>query len=115
MSMMSAPLDGNMNLDFKTTIAGPEQPTLFDSAYGNNQIDDLVYRDMNGTSSWNYWQNYYYPHVIKESYPIYIQEQAQDKGKKAFEIIKILKDKQIIKLNKVEDFVEAMDELIKIL
>ena len=64
---------------------------------------------------WQYWTDYYYPQVIRESYPIYIQERAKDSGKQAFEIIKALQDKDLIKLDKVKDFVEAMDILIKIL
>lgn len=67
------------------------------------------------TTAWNYWTDYYYPQVIRESYPIYIQERAKDSGKQAFEIIKALQDKDLIKLDKVKDFVEAMDILIKIL
>ncbi len=68
-----------------------------------------------GTTCWHYWTNYYYPDVIHCSYPVYVQERAQDKGKKAFEIIKILKDKKMVKLDKVSDFIDLMDELIKIL
>ena len=64
---------------------------------------------------WDYWQGYYYPQVIRESYPVYIQERAQDKGHKAYEIIKTMMDKKLIKLDKVSDFVSAMDCLIKIL
>jgi hypothetical protein len=71
--------------------------------------------EANNMSCWNYWQNYYYPHVIRESYPVYINERAKDKGKQAFEIIKILKDKKLVKLQKVSDFIDLMDELIKIL
>jgi hypothetical protein len=66
-------------------------------------------------SCWGYWQDFYYPQVIRESYPVYIRERAQDKGKQAFEIIKILKDKKLIDMKKVGDFVDLMDELIKIL
>ena len=66
-------------------------------------------------TGWNYWQNYYYPQVIRESYPVYIQERAKDEAKKAYEIVKILKDKKLVKLDKVSDFVDLMDELIKIL
>lgn len=67
------------------------------------------------TTGWSYWQNYYYPYIIRESYPVYIQERAMDKGQKAFEIIKMLQDKKLIKLDKVADFIEAMDALIKTL
>lgn len=66
-------------------------------------------------TGWNYWQEYYYPQVIRESYPVYIQERAKDKGKEAFEIIKMLQDKRFIKLEKVSDFIGCMDALIKII
>lgn len=66
-------------------------------------------------SGWDYWHQYYYPYVIRESYPVYIQERAQDKGKQAYEIIKTLNDKHLLKLDTVRDFIEAMDTLLKIL
>lgn len=73
--------------------------------------NNLVY---SGTS-WGFWRDYYYPQVIRESYPVYIQERAKDNGKQAFEVIKALQDKKLIKLEKVSDFIEAMDTLIKLL
>lgn len=91
MNMMSSSLDDNLNIS------------------GGN------YSDFNGTSSWKYWTDHYYPAVIRESYPVYIQERAKDKGKQAYEIVKILKDKKLAKLEKVADFIDLMDELIKIL
>lgn len=72
------------------------------------------YGGTNGTL-WQFWQNEYYPHVIKESYPIYIQEKAMDKGKLAFELLKALMDKGFVKVDKVKDFVEAMDTILKTL
>ena len=66
-------------------------------------------------SCWDYWQRDYYPYVIHDSYPVYIQERAKDRGKQAFEIIKVLMDKKLLKLYTVRDFIEAMDTLIKIL
>ena len=66
-------------------------------------------------SCWNWWYSDYYPQVIKESYPVYIKEKSYDVGKKAYEIIKVLRDKELIELNKVKDFVKLMDELIKLL
>lgn len=68
-----------------------------------------------GTTLWKYWHEDYYPHVIKESYPVYIQERAMDKGKQAFEILKALMDKGLVKVDKVKDFIEAMDILLKTL
>lgn len=66
-------------------------------------------------SGWDYWQNYYYPQVIRESYPVYVKEKSEDNGKKAFEIIKMLQDKRFVKFEKVSDFIDAMDALIKVL
>ena len=74
---------------------------------------DFFYHD--NMSCWDYWERYYYLQVIKTEYPVYIQERSKDKGKKALEIIKILKDKKLIKLDKVKDFIDAMDTLINIL
>lgn len=68
-----------------------------------------------GTGCWTYYTDYYYPYVIQPSYPVYLQERAQDKGKQAFEIIKILKDKKLVQITKVSQFIDLMDELIKIL
>lgn len=64
---------------------------------------------------WNYWQNDYYPAVIYESYPIYLRDRAMDKGKHAFEVVKALQDKKLLKLDKVSDFIEAMDCILKTL
>ena len=71
-----------------------------------------------GTASptlWNFWQDQYYPQVILQSYPVYIQNRAMDKGKQAFELLKALMDKGLIKVDKVKDFIEAMDTILKTL
>jgi hypothetical protein len=73
------------------------------------------YQPWTSGTTWDFWQGYYYPYVIKESYPMYIQERSMDKGQKAFELLKILIDKKVVKLEKVSDFVEAMDAVIKVL
>jgi hypothetical protein len=77
--------------------------------------DNLTLSNSLNTSAWGYWQDGYYPTVIRQSYPIYLQERSEDKGQKAFEIIKHLQDKKLIKLDKVSDFIDAMDTLIKII
>jgi len=64
---------------------------------------------------WDYWHRDYYPYVIHDNYPVYIQQRSQDKGKQAFEIIKMLKDSRFLKLETVGDFIDLMDKLIKIL
>ena len=78
---------------------------------------DYMFQDTSQTSMscWRYWDNYYCPYVVEKSYPVYLQERAEDKGKKAFEIIKMMKDKNLIILKTVADFIEAMDALIKVL
>ena len=79
-------------------------------AGGTSQANYTIQPSM---GAWDYWQNWYYPQVIHTSYPVYIQEKARDDGKHAFEIVKALKDKGLLKLDKVEDFIEAMDCVIK--
>lgn len=90
----------------------------FSSQYESNTIGTpsvVTSGEVGNMTGWGFWQNYYYPQVIKEGYPVYIQEQAKEKGKHAFEIVKVLKDKKLIKLDKVSDLIDLMDELIKIL
>lgn len=83
---------------------------ITNNAMSNNLlVDNTVY------TCWDYWHRDYYPSVIRESYPIYIRERAEDKGKQAFEIIKILQDKRFLNLEKVKDFIDLMDCLIKVL
>lgn len=80
-----------------------------DISYTTGNLQTMHY------TPWGFWQDQYYPQVIRESYPIYVRERAEDNGKKAFEIIKMLQDKKIVKFEKVSDFIEAMDCLIKVL
>lgn len=96
MAMMSCSLDDSLN------IQGVNATTTCSTGFTA------------GTSCWDYWHHDYYP-IYHESYPVYIQDRARDKGKEAFEIIKMLKDKRFIKLETVADFIDAMDALIKIL
>lgn len=108
----SLPLDANMNFTVTTTsdTSGPgniSQPTL-DGRYSSQSPPVNL-------TSWNYWQDMYYPQVIRQSYPVYIQERAKDNGQKAFEVIKLLHQKKLLKLDTVGDFINAMDALIKTL
>lgn len=93
MAMMTAEVGDNMAINYK------------DSGTYDTRINTCL----------RYWDDFYYPKVIQESYPVYIQERAEDKGKKAFELIKILKDKKLLQIKTVEDFIEAMTTLINIL
>ncbi len=101
MSTLNCSVDNNLNISSDTT----------DSGSGTF----LVGSDTSNHTCWTYYQDYYYPYVIRESYPVYLQERAKDKGKHAFEIIKILKDKKLVQLKTVGDFIDLMDSLIKIL
>jgi len=100
MSTLNCSVDNNLSIGTSSSFAD-----------GSIGVGDLT----SGTSCYHYWQDYYYPYVIRESYPVYIQQRAIDKGKQAFEIIKILKDKKLVNIKKVSDFIDLMDELIKIL
>ena len=125
--MRSAKLDDNLNLinNLNDSVAKMNGMSTSDLRFTNsNDLDLNMMTTQTGwhsdqsqktLSCWGYWRDYYYPTVIRDSYPVYIQERAQDKGKQAFEIIKMLKDKRFLKLEAVGDFIDVMDELIKIL
>lgn len=96
-----------------TTTSGTNM--LYVSPTDTSATNVVYYYDTTPGTLWGFWQNQYYPNVIRESYPIYIQEKAMDKGKQAFEILKALMDKGLVKVDKVKDFIEAMDTLLKAL
>ena len=106
MNMLACSVDGQ-------NIVGTATTANYSS--GSCGTSAACYYDSSGNSLWNYWQNQYYPYVIRESYPIYIQERAMDKGKQAFELLKVLMDKKLLKVEKVSDFIEAMDAILKTL
>jgi hypothetical protein len=111
--MMDCNLDSNLNLQSSNC----SNPNIQTAGLTGSQINatNLTGIQASGTTAWEYWQEYYYPQVIRESYPVYIQERSKDSGKQAFEIIKTLQDKKLMKLETVKDFIDAMDSLIKIL
>ena len=106
MSMMDNKIDSE-SLSLKVNSTGENSTGEVNSIYDNPANKNL--------SCWDYWQERYYPQIIRESYPIYIGERAKDNGKQAFEIIKALMDKKLLKLDTVRDFIEAMDLLINTL
>ena len=114
-------VDANMNVcgvyntdnTFTTTDGSMEISRA--SITGNPSGTENYFYTGDDMSCWNYWERHYYPQVIKTEYPVYIQERSKDKGKKALEIIKVLKDKKMLNMDKVKDFIDMMDTLIKIL
>jgi len=60
------------------------------------------YQSIGWDSSCTLYPSYY-------SYPVYVK----DSTKQAFEIIKVLQDKKLLKLDKVSDFIEVMDAIIE--
>lgn len=110
--MMEYKVDNNLNFNcLPSGLAYTEGKSLVQTTSGGALVGDFN----ENMSCWDYWQYHYYPSVIHESYPIYLQDRSKDKGKQAFEIIKMLKDKKIVKLDTVSNFIDAMDALIKIL
>ncbi len=112
------------NLTFNTGTASAAGQVLSAQIQANNKelkeslataSSNLVYNSGTNMSAWEYWQNIYYPTTISTSYPVYIRDRAEDKGKQAFEIIKMLQDKRFMDLKTVRDFIDAMDLLIKTL
>ena len=114
MAMMSCQLDSNLNITGDQAASLLNQ-TATSGITGQLQANMIYTESSKPLTSWTYWQDYYYPQVIRESYPVYIKERAEDKGKQSYEIIKALKDKRLMKLDTVSDFIEAMDTLLKIL
>lgn len=105
----------NADLNISTSQFTKGEFNKFTGNYNDINSSVGTTSNMDHISCWDYWQNWYYPQVIYQSYPVYIKEQALDKGKKAYEIIKILKDKKLIEIRTVGKFIDLMDELIKIL
>ena len=89
------------------------QNMMYTDPNNTGVLNDSVYYPPQ--TIWDFWERHYYPEVIKVGYPVYLQERAMDKGAKAFEILKMLTDKKIVKMEKVSDFIDAMDALIKVL
>ena len=111
MSMQNCSIDSNLAINTK------ELNSITVDNASSEKFDALTSgaSDAVNLGCWDYWERYHYPYIVKESYPVYIQERAQDKGKQAFEIIKVLKDKKLVQLKTVGNFIDLMDELIKIL
>jgi hypothetical protein len=111
MQAMNCNMDG-LSFNYSTTsdncVTAYQGGDTLSTGYNANCITNGI-----NLTCWDYWHGYYYPQVIRESYPVYIQEQAKDKGKAAFEIIKGMIDKKFIKLDTVKQFVDLMDFLIK--
>lgn len=118
LSMLNCSVDNNLNFsasnvgaDYTLTKANDFDNTV--TAGGTS--GDSLKNTQDTLSCWSWWQDYYYPSVITTVYPVYVQERALDKGKKAYEIIKMLKDKKLLEITSVKKFMEMMDALINIL
>lgn len=105
---MSCSMDDNMKINAESYVTTSTSDGLVNAFYSTMPQHESL-------TGWTYWRDYYYPTVIRESYPVYIKERAVDKGKQAFEVLKTLQDKKLLNIEKVGDFIEAMDALIKIL
>lgn len=112
MSILDKSVDSS-SLSISSTTTDNQSGIVMNDSGGTITYDSNT--PFGSNTCWDYWQNYYYPTVIHHSYPVYIQDRAKDNGKKAFEIIKMLADKKMVKLDKVKDFIDLMDTLIKIL
>lgn len=59
---------------------------------------------------YDYYHTHWYPYSNYLSYHTY-----EDKTKQAFKIVKLLMKKKLVKVDKVKDFVELIDEILEIL
>jgi hypothetical protein len=57
-----------------------------------------------------YWYPYTHPQIFQDHYTI-----REDNTKQAFKIVKLLMKKKLVKVDKVKDFVELIDEILEIL
>lgn len=115
LSMLSCSVDNNLNINASSLTFG--DTNLSGDFTAGGQTTDLLYRTgtSDNLSCWHWWQDYYYPSVITNYYPVYIRERALDKGKQAYEIIKMLKDKGLVEIDTVKKFMSLMDALINML
>lgn len=90
------------------TISGNYTDTSGGLSYNTSSTNAFHY-----ITPHDFYFHHYYPNIICESYPVYIKEKTMDKGKQAFEILKSLMDKGLMKVDKVKDFVTAMDTILK--
>ena len=89
---------------------------LMDMSFGafvkDISSDGKIFEDSHSIEMcWHEFQPYY--PAIKEYYPIYLGWQNENKTEKAFKIVNILIKQKIIKLNKVKDFVELVNDIAK--
>lgn len=117
MAMLSAPLDKNLSLNCSASMATSGFGSSGDFTAGGwgDTSGTIKTNAVHTLGAYDFYQNHYYPYIVKESYPVYLQERALDKGKQAFEIIKVLQDKKLMKMTTAKEFIDAMDLLIKTL
>lgn len=73
------------------------------------------YKSQSTSDSINNWVNvpYIYPYV-KEYYPVYLSYwDNKNKIEQAFKIVQILMKKDFIKIDKVKNFIEVVNEIAK--
>ncbi len=88
-----------------------------------NELNDVVRWDNTSTGGditmhagsqyidYDYYHTHWYPYsYYYPSYPVY-----EDKTKQAFKIVKLLMKKKLVKVDKVKDFVDLIDEVLEIL
>lgn len=125
MQAMNCNLDSNLSFSWNSGSGETDQGSSINNMTGMvNPGYEVNYQsgttgltsfsnNCNTITGWDYWHTCYYPQVIHTSYPVYIQEKAKDNGKQAFELIKGLMDRKLVKLNTVKEFVDLMDFFIK--
>lgn len=101
-----------------------EALTLNSNFGGSTEAFNLIatyagdYNQNNAVSSPWYYPNYYYPiierHYIETPMWTYMKED-KSKIEQAFKICKKLIEKKIIKVDKVKDFLDVVDEIVSIL
>ncbi len=88
-----------------------------------NELNEVVNWDNSSTGGditmhvgshyvdYDYYHTHWYPYT--QYYPSFTI--GEDKTKQAFKIVKLLMKKKLVKVDKVKDFVELIDEILEIL
>lgn len=106
-------MNGELNvMQSSVMLDGTIQSDVLTSATTDTSFSELQFGDYyNLRYCWDWWYQYYMP--IYQ--PVYYSTLSPDKGKQAIAIMRALMDKGIVKINKVEDFVKAIDVVLNVI
>ncbi len=104
--IIDAGMNGNLSESGKITL-GIVTTSAINTGASADGVTHTNYMDCH-----DWWHQYYYPAY----YPGYYQSTIYiDKGQKAIELVKVLMDSDVIKVDTVKQYVDVLDKIIKII